>query len=290
MQDRCVACGGKNSYWFKRFGFSYFRCQLCRTAKTNPIPSDSQITTYYRRKFKQGNYLLLRQYAPQYMRIYRQFVNAIETRFHEDKLTLRGKKVLDVGCFTGEFLELMDSEGAIVYGTELQKEAIRVAVKKFPGHIFQADIATKNFPKMRFEIVTCLGLIEHVTKPHQLMKSIDRLIKPGGLLVIQTPDAGSEFALALGKWWPPLAPIEHIHCFSALGLKLFLASHGYTDIRVSRHIKFLPVSYVYRQFSTFGHHFGKILSPFGFILSRLPASLTLPFYGGEMLVTARKIV
>lgn len=288
MPIACAACGGRVHPWFKRFGFDYFRCQLCGTADTDPIPKERQIKAYYHRKFQRGNYLLLRHYASEYRSIYQQFADVILNRLSEENTTLRRKKILDVGCFTGEFLELMRERGASVYGTELQKEAVKIAESKFPDRIIQADIGTKHFPRLRFDIVTYLGLIEHVTDPHQLLESTVKLIKPGGLLVIQTPDCGSWLAQILGKWWPPLVPIEHIHVFSALGIKLLLASHGFTDIRIRPHIKRLPVAYVYKQFSTFGHHFGLILKPFGWFLSALPAVISLPFYGGEMIVTAKK--
>ncbi len=287
-QNDCVACGGQLKFWFKRGKYTYLLCQQCRSCVTSPIPPEKVIINYYRHKFRQGNYLLLRKYAEQYLVVYQQFVDVIVRRYREARENLKGKKVLDVGCFTGEFLELMQQKGAIVYGTELQKEALKIAQTKFPNKIFQADIATKRFPKYKFEIVTLLGLIEHVTDPKELLGSSYKLMKKGALLVIQTPDNGSWLARCLGRWWPPLAPIEHIHVFSELGIKLMLSSHGFTDIKVKKHVKRLPVAYVYSQFSTFGHHFGRLLAPIGWLLSRLPANIILPFYGGEMIVTARK--
>lgn len=286
--QKCLACGGLMQVWFERFGFKYVHCTVCASAVTNPIPSERQIKAYYRAKFKTGNYLLLRQFADQYKRVYQQFVDVVELRLKEEGDKISGKKILDVGCFTGEFLELMEAKGALGYGTELQTDAVKIAQIKFPKRIIVADINTKNFPKLKFDIVTCLGLIEHVTDPVALMASAHKILKPGGLLVIQTPDAGSALAKLLGSLWPPLVPLEHIHVFSAEGLKLFLAASGFTDIRIEPHVKPLPVAYVYRQFSTFGHHFGKMLKPFGWILSDLPPAITLPFYGGEMIVTAVK--
>lgn len=284
----CIACGGPLEPWFRRGKFVYLRCAQCRSVVTDPIPSQRQILSYYRSKFLSGNYLLLRQFARQYLSVYAQFVEVIRESLMARQETISGKSILDVGCFTADFLELMEDEGARVYGTELQKEALALAQAKFPGRIFQADISTTKFPRLKFEIVTLLGLIEHVTEPHQLLSSVQRLTRPGSLLVIQTPDSASWPALVLGKWWPPLAPVEHIHIFSSLSIKLLLTTHGFTDIKVRRHIKPLPVAYVYGQFSTFGHHFGKLLAPLGWLLSRLPAGFTLPFYGGEMIVTARR--
>lgn len=284
----CIACGSVMKPWFWREGFMYLRCRLCGSTSIDPVPTGKQITSYYSRKFKSGNYHLVRVFALQYKRIYQQYVDALTARLAETGEKIAGKKILDVGCFTGDFLELMERAGASVYGTELQKSAVKIASKRFPGRIFSADLETKNFPAKKFQIVSLLGLIEHVTSPDQLLTSTTRLLESEGVLIIQTPDAGSRFARLLGKWWPPLSPIEHIHVFSALGLKLLLSKYGYTDIRIYPHVKHLPIAYVYRQFSNFGRHFGRLLRPFDWFLRRIPSSIVMPFYGGEIIVIARK--
>lgn len=285
----CEACGGNLHPWFQRSTFSYVVCGSCKTTVTNPIPTATQINRHYQQKFKAGNYLLLRQFSSSYLRIYQQFVDTLLQLSVFQEHGLKGKKVLDVGCFTGEFLELMDAQGADVYGTELQASAVKIANKKFPGKIFLADVATKDFPKKKFDIVSLLGLIEHVTDPNTLLKQTTKLLKKDGVLLIQTPDAGSWLAKLLGPWWPPLTPVEHIHVFSANGLRTCLIAHGYTDIHIVPHVKWLPVAYVYHQFSNFGTHFLLLLRPFGWFLTRLPAFIVLPFYGGEMIVSARKM-
>lgn len=273
--------------WFSRGRCTYWKCTLCSTLTTLPVPTSSQINNHYKDKFKTGNYLLARQFSDAYLLVYQQFVDVISSIYKESKEKLKGKKLLDVGCFTGDFLELISHSGVQVYGTELQTEAVRIANQKLPGRIFQADIATKNFPKKKFDIITLLGVIEHVTDPGVLLRSTTDLLTNEGLLVIQTPDSGSVLAKMMGKWWPPLAPIEHIHIFSSQGLIRFLSHYGYTDIQLRQHIKPLPIAYVYRQFSNFGTHFRLLLWPIGWLLSRLPDSFSLPFYGGEMIITAR---
>lgn len=287
-REKCIACGGSLKRWFRRGNFTYIRCTLCGSNSINPIPSEKVILRHYKMKFEKGNYQLLQTFATEYRKVYAQFVDTLTTLYKRNKQTLKGKKVLDVGCFTGEFLELMREEGAHVYGTELQEDAVRIARSKFGNHIFQADIATKKFPAHTFDIISLLGLIEHVTDPEQLLISTAKHLTSEGTLLIQTPNASSFPARWLGKWWPPLAPVEHIHIFSENGLVRLLTRFGFEDIHVYPHVKTLPIAYVYHQFSNFGAHFKPFFLPFGWIVSRLPHTYTLPFYGGEMIVTATR--
>src|SRR5258708_33929950 len=104
-------------------------------------------------------------------------------------MELGGKRVLDVGCFTGDFLVLLSHKGADVYGRELKKEAVILAKKKLPGRIMRSDIASKQFPKKKFDAVTLLGLIEHVTDPVTLLSSTRKILAKNGLLMIQTPNS-----------------------------------------------------------------------------------------------------
>ena len=53
--------------------------------------------------------------------------------------SLEGTNILDIGCFTGEFLELIQSRGADVFGLELQTEAVAIANAKLPGKVYKAD-------------------------------------------------------------------------------------------------------------------------------------------------------
>ena len=102
--------------------------------------------------------------------------------------------------------------------------------------------------------------------------------------MLQTPNTGSLLCRALGKYWPPYAPVEHLNLFSARSLKMLLASLGLRQIEVHNHWKTLPVEYVYQMLQNYGPDLRRILTPFYKIAS--PAFIrnsALPFYVGEML-------
>lgn len=283
----CPVCHNKQKLIFIYQKFYYYRCKNCQLVSAYPLPTPEIIATHYAEKFKKGNYEILSKYPQQYVQVYADFVKTLYKRLNEsDSASLKGKKILDIGCFTGDFLQLLQKEGANVYGLELQNDAVKIANKKLPDRIFKADIMSYKFPKEQYDIITLLGVVEHVIDPLSLLKQSFRLLKKGGIIMIQTPDSSSLLARTAGKYWPPYSPIEHIHIFGKEGLEKALETCGFNDQIYKPHWKKLPVGYVYNNLNNFGPEFHRILKPLGSLLNN--SRLIIPFYGGEMLVTAIK--
>lgn len=291
MEDtlkKCIVCKSDQKLMFKYMKYDYHICTSCALVSTYPLPDSETIDAHYKNKFKKGNYQLLQEYAGQYARIYEDFV-----RILGDRLQLYGRnyqqlRLLDVGCFTGEFLEILHKYGVDVYGLELQEEAVELASKKLPGRIFKADVFSRNFPQIQCDVVTLMGVIEHVTDPVKLLTRSSELLRKDGILMLQTPNSRSSLARVMRKYWPPFAPVEHIHLFSRKSLENLLKKLGYVDIEFKQHWKKLPISYVYNMFYNFGPEFYKFLGPIYKLLPGFMTNMCLPFYVGETIVIAKK--
>jgi SAM-dependent methyltransferase len=73
-----------------------------------------------------------------------------------------------------------------------------------------------------------MDLIEHVSESDALVARAAEITKPGGVLAILTPDAGSPVSRLLGRRWPEVKRVpEHLVLFSVVGLKALLSRHGY---------------------------------------------------------------
>jgi len=284
---RCIVCGKKQEKQFAYRNFDYCKCPHCGHVTTYPYPTRDEMERHYHKKFKEGNYQLARKFAQEYMVVYRSFVHLLEKVLKKENRSIKGTKILDVGCFTGDFLILMKEAGADVYGLELQDDAVDIANKKLHGRVKATDVMTDVFPKVRFDVITLLGIVEHVTDPMKLIKRSTELLKKGGILMVQTPNSDSMLSRLAKQLWPPYAPVEHIHLFSRNSLTKALQQCGYTNITYSTHIKKLPLGYVYHQFKNFGPEFYRLLRPLESIISKF-SSISLPFYGGEMIMTAKK--
>jgi len=262
----------------------YCRCDNCRLTSNLPVPDAATIEAHYKRKCEVGNYQLLAEFAPQYKRIYQGYADRLRALIDLGSRP----KVLDIGCFTGDFLSILSDAGADVYGLELQEEAARIAERRLPGRVFQARVEGTEFPQGPYDAITLLAVIEHVTDPRALVEPCVRLLKPGGVLMVQTPNTGSFLCRALGKYWPPYAPVEHLNLFSARSLEMLLASLDLRQIEVHNHWKTLPVEYVYQMMQNYGPDLRRILTPFYKLTPGFIRNSALPFYVGEMLATARK--
>lgn len=284
----CPVCKLAQQYMFDYHLYHYYRCPKCSHVTTYPTPDKSIILEHYDKKFEQGNYQLLHDFSDEYQRIYDHYVKILDGQLRTRELSWTGLKVLDVGCFTGEFLQILKKQGADVYGSELQSKAVEIANRTLPGRVFQADIESTDFPQMSFDIITLLAVIEHVVDPIRLLLRVHELLRPGGILLLQTPNSGSLLARGMRGLWPPYAPVEHIHLFSRQSLTGALRQIGFIDILYTAHWKKLPVNYVFNMLQNYGPEFHRLIKP---IYTRLPEWLTqtfLPFYVGEMVVIAQK--
>lgn len=285
----CLVCEDKQMFFqFTKQKFDFYRCKSCGLLSTFPLPNEETIMAHYDQARKDGNYGLGKEYMKYYIQVYKDFVKKLERKLHSYDVKLSGLKILDIGCFTGELLELLKEKGADVYGLELQDEAVKIANEKLPGRILKADVSSNIFPQMKFDIVIMSGLIEHVVDPEKRLRRAFEILSPRGFLMLQTPNSSSFLARILGKLWPPCAPVEHIHLFSKKSLKKILTKTGFENISLESHWKKLPIVYVYNNFRNFGPEFFRLLKPFFNVLPESFRTRYLPFYIGEIIVFAQK--
>jgi 2-polyprenyl-6-hydroxyphenyl methylase/3-demethylubiquinone-9 3-methyltransferase len=105
-------------------------------------------------------------------------------------LPLRNAKVLDIGCGGGLFLSLLKQDGAEVIGIELSDSRAQYAKTKhhleIDKHPIENDFWQRGYTN-HFDAVTLWDVIEHVNYPFEALQSAANVLKPGGLLLIDTP-------------------------------------------------------------------------------------------------------
>jgi 2-polyprenyl-6-hydroxyphenyl methylase/3-demethylubiquinone-9 3-methyltransferase len=119
-------------------------------------------------------------------------INPLRLNYIKSKVNLSEKTVLDVGCGGGILTEALAREGSVVTGIDQGEKVIQIA--KLHGKESKLTIDYKhmnieNFLKInkeKFDIITCLEMLEHVPNPRSIINACASLLKPGGHLFFST--------------------------------------------------------------------------------------------------------
>jgi 2-polyprenyl-3-methyl-5-hydroxy-6-metoxy-1,4-benzoquinol methylase len=136
-------------------------------------------------------------------------------------------RVLDIGCGFGETLGYHRSRGCDVYGVEVDENIRRVADKfQFDVHVgaFDPDVYDTGF----FDFVTMDQVIEHVADPLETLQGIARILKPGGVAILSTPNSHGLGAMVFGRRWVHWHAPYHLHHFSIRSMKFATEKAGLT--------------------------------------------------------------
>lgn len=102
---------------------------------------------------------------------------------------IEGKKVLDIGCWTGEFIKLLAGYSSLSVGIDIEKRALKVANANIPdAHFIVASVFNAPFREETFDVVTFWTVIEHLPKGSEkdALLEINRILKKNGLLFLST--------------------------------------------------------------------------------------------------------
>ena len=102
-----------------------------------------------------------------------------------------GNHVLDIACGTGNWLQVVAQNNGIPSGIDISNEAIRVCRKRLKNGIFEVGVAEKlPFTDNSFDIVTCLGSLEHFLDQAAALREMVRVAKHDAQVVILVPNSG----------------------------------------------------------------------------------------------------
>lgn len=117
-------------------------------------------------------------------------------------------RLLDVGCSSGTLLRIAKDAGFSVQGVEPSAAPAQTA-RQHGLSVFTGFLEEAALPDADYDIVTLMEVIEHLPEPVGLLKEIRRVIRPGGLLMVGTGNAGSLTLHAMGADWEYLHMARH---------------------------------------------------------------------------------
>ena len=208
----CTVCGSKRaSFLFERESdgndvspLSIYRCDVCANVYLGLYDSGyiDDLYEYYRKYLgKPKDELFSPLTALSYMKVLGLFAR------HN-----LGKRILDVGCGKGDFVDVGLRSGWEVSGIELAQPAVEIA-QSFGLPVNQCDFFSNSIKSASFDIVTMFEVLEHLPNPVEFLKRAENVVKPGGLVYLTTPNFDCFDRIVLGADWPVIHR-EHLSYFT----------------------------------------------------------------------------
>jgi 2-polyprenyl-3-methyl-5-hydroxy-6-metoxy-1,4-benzoquinol methylase len=139
-----------------------------------------------------------------------------------------GRKFLDVGCGSGDFLSIARSAGWETFGVDFDGNAVAQA-RQLGHQVVEGSIDALDGHD-KFDAITVSHVIEHVPDPFHLLQRCYALLKPGGYFWLETPNLGSKGSMKYGRHWRGLEPPRHLVLFNRPALIRLHERAGFAEI------------------------------------------------------------
>ena len=189
----CLACGSQDSelwaeatdieYCTSDRAYAYLRCKACDCLWIDPVPADSLEAIY------PSNYYSYSGEDPSFIG---RVKNALDRRVFRALVSeIPGQKLraLDIGGGSGSALDILQQADARIHDTvvlDMDDGAKRIAESR--GHDFVHGRIEDYAPDGLYDLVLMLNLIEHVANPAEVLRKVTSLLKPGGRIIVKTPN------------------------------------------------------------------------------------------------------
>jgi SAM-dependent methyltransferase len=211
----CNLCAAEDARPFtRRQGYDVVRCAACGLVYVNPRPDAARLLEHYNSdESSRIQYYLDAEAADR--RSFAAMLARLE-RARPEKGDL-----LDVGPNVGTLLDLARGRGWRGRGVELNADAARVCREQRGLDVVSGALEPGRFPPASFDAVTLTDVIEHLPDPLAVTRVVRDVLRPGGLLLVSTPDISGWAACAL-----QVKPEEHLYYFTPDTLGRLLARAG----------------------------------------------------------------
>lgn len=216
-------CGNSN---FIQFGPQYGECRVCKTLVSQDSLSDEQlIVNDDESDFYGKQYWLEHQNDDLgFPDIYTRSRNDLtERNLHWLKTLLKyclpPAKVVELGCSHGSFVALMQQTGYEAAGVEMSRWVVSFAAETFQIPMYLGPVENLDIPPNSLNVIALMDVLEHLPDPVETLHYCANLLKPGGFLLIQTPEFQEEMSYPLleeskSLFLEQLKADEHLYLFS----------------------------------------------------------------------------
>jgi len=146
-------------------------------------------------------------------------------------------RLLDVGCGLGFCMEAARRRGWKVVGVEPEVYATTYAAEKLGLEVVQATLEDAAFPEASFDAVLMVHSIEHVADPVRTMAAVRSVLRPEGVVFVETPNAECEASRFFGDDWQYLNLPEHAFIFDPATIALLFRRTGLRVLEIQAPVR-----------------------------------------------------
>lgn len=201
LHRNCPLCNSASLNGFaidtKRKGphISRVQCNSCKLVFANPMADQKELLDYYQNYYEKDLYEAI-NYKEIVLKLFKHIRTLSEADLKKEAKYFRELReestFLDIGCGLGLGLAYANQLNCKLYATEFDSGALEFVKNHFQVETFQGDIWEANYPSGFFDFIHISHVIEHVLDPRAYLKEMKRILKPGGILAIGTPDISSK--------------------------------------------------------------------------------------------------
>jgi len=199
----CNLCGADtyNLLWIKD-SFRYVRCVDCGLVYITPRLTEAEIAYIYDLGFESKS---IQRPEPIDFSSYGSFFKQISPY-------RKNNTILDVGCFRGYLLMAAKERSWRVFGTEISKRAAQSASNS-GLNVHLGSLPDAHYSENYFDVISLFDVVEHLSDPMRYFREIRRILRPGGLVYLETPNFDSLLRFLFGQNWCVFFP-WHLYFFT----------------------------------------------------------------------------
>jgi SAM-dependent methyltransferase len=210
--------------------FQVVECRQCGLLYVNPRPTEAEIGKFYPETYSWKETLEADSFLTKWVRRLEKNYRYHLLRNEVSKVlrfTDRSPgRVLDIGCGTGDRLDVFRSKGFETFGVETSDSA-NYATEHLNLNVLKGDLFSANFSDEFFDLVTLYNVLEHTHSPARVIKEIHRILKKEGFLIIQVPNSNSIQYKIFKKRWAAFDVPRDLYYFGTETLSLLLGKVGF---------------------------------------------------------------
>ncbi|PIP53733.1 MAG: hypothetical protein COX07_09105 [Bacteroidetes bacterium CG23_combo_of_CG06-09_8_20_14_all_32_9] len=232
-QSICGYCKSSESkVLYKTFdifknNYTINKCSACNAYFLAPRPTPEQLSKAYASSYYGGNKEKFS--SPLIEKILDYFRSGRARRV--SRFIKNDAKVLDIGCGNGRFLKYLLKFGSFkLYGTEMEGNSAKRASRIPEITLKTGTLEPDDFPDKFFDAISLFHVFEHLTEPKETLEIINKILKPGGIVVFSFPNIVSFQAQLFKGKWLHLDPPRHLFFFAPKDFIKLMKTFGFTVI------------------------------------------------------------